>query len=110
MSEREGLPTMSTPTTAAALIDALPANLVSYGKQVEREALAGFILNELARSGWMLIHRDEARASRETGLDVERLREALLHLVAMVEENGPEYANSDAMLDAREALTPEDPR
>ena len=56
-------------TPAAALIDALPANLVSHGKQVEREALAGFILNELARSSWMLIHRDEARASLETGLD-----------------------------------------
>ena len=32
------------------------------------------------------------------------LRAALWNLVAMVEENGPDYADADAMRDARRAL------
>ena len=94
---------MSTPTTAAGR--ALLEYIYDWLQDDDQDAAEKSALRMR-----VLAIEVEARASRETELDVERLREALLHLVAMVEENGPEYADSDAMLDAREALTPENPR
>lgn len=46
----------------------------------------------------------EAEARAASPVAESRLREALTNLIGMVEENGPDYANADAMQDARRAL------